>query len=126
MPLKLHNKALLLATIVFASFFVYNYSTHKTAFYGDALGYYRYLPSVFIYNNLISQEALPKNKGINPNILLYTNPVKDTEDTSKIIIVQYTYGIAILGVPFFFIAHLYELARGGNPNGYSASYDLLI
>lgn len=126
MPSKLHNRILLLITVLFTSFFVANYSSHKVMFYGDALGYYSYLPSAFIYNNLVSYAPLPRDKGISEYVLSYTKPRREETDTSKIIINQYTYGVALMEAPFFYLAHLFELARGGSANGYSDAYDRMI
>lgn len=127
MPLKRSNRIILLVGILFTSFFVFRYLTHKTTFYGDAAGYYRYLPSLFIYHDLTTFAPLPRDRGLNDMVLNYDpSPPKVPGDTLSKPINQYTYGIALLEAPFFFVAHLYELARGSMANGYSDSYELAI
>jgi hypothetical protein len=51
----------------------------------------------------------------------YGSARKDPNDTTKYIINQYTYGVALMEAPFFAVAHMYELA-----NGYTGAYEWLI
>ncbi len=121
MPAKRFNRLLLLATLIFALIWGILFSGHKTVFYGDSNGYYRYLPAAFIYHNLISQTPLPADRGIPGDILYFNRVLRD--DKGKPIINQYTYGIALMEAPFFFAAHAWELARGTQANGFTKAYD---
>ena len=92
-------------------------------FYGDALGYYMYLPVTFIYDNHTTIEKLPADKEINPFIIRYMEQQGEAARTPKgYALNQYTYGVALLELPFFFIAHAGEKLTGGRANGYSESY----
>lgn len=125
MPVKKINRVVVLLTILFSSFFAVKFINHKITFYGDAAGYYLYLPSTFIYHNLTNYEPYPDDRGITSNIMNYeyANPHRNEKDT---LFNQYTYGVALLEAPFFFVAHMYELATGGAANGFSFSYEMLI
>ena len=92
-------------------------------FYGDALGYYMYLPSTFIYHNHTSIEKLPEDRGIRPFIHSYAAQIGSGQRTPKgYVLNQYTYGIALMEAPFFFLAHGFEKLRGSQANGFSESY----
>ncbi len=96
-------------------------------FYGDALGYYTYLPATFIYHNHKSIERLPPDRGIRPFIHGYMAQIGSGQRTPKgYVLNQYTYGVALMELPFFAAAHLLELARKSEANGFSASYRLAI
>lgn len=91
--------------------------------YGDALGYYFYLPSAFIYHNLDSIAKLPDNRKIDGDIFYYANEMKRLCTTPKgRVLDQYTFGIAFLEAPFFFAGHLYAKITGQVDNGFSKPY----
>ncbi len=71
--------------------------------FSDPMGYYQYLPAVFIDQNLKDME--------------YTVPLENGNMLSVFHI-----GVAILQLPFFLIAHLIVLISGGEANGYSSIY----
>jgi hypothetical protein len=71
--------------------------------FSDPMGYYQYLPAVFIDHNLKDME--------------YTVPLENGNMLSVFHI-----GVAILQLPFFLISHLIVLISGGEANGYSAVY----
>ncbi len=94
--------------------------------YGDALGYYMYLPATFIYNNVDMMYDLPKDKGIDGEILWYADQMKQNKSGTGKEVNQYTYGIAFLEMPFFFIAHIIERIQGHEGTGFTHIYaDLL-
>lgn len=96
-------------------------------FYGDALGYYMYLPNTFIYQNHKSVERLPQDRGIRPFIHNYAAQMGSGQRTPKgYVLNQYTYGTALMEMPFFFIAHAWEKLRGSVANGFSESYRMAI
>src|ERR1700722_12478397 len=102
---RLLNAAILLVAGVTSVSFAINYSLRSTSFYGDALGYYMYLPATFIYHNLGAIGQLPKDKGIDDGILWYASHIKDQPTPTGRPLDQYTYGIALMEAPFFFVAH---------------------
>jgi len=71
--------------------------------FSDPMGYYQYLPAVFIDHNLKDME--------------YTVPLENGNMLSVFHI-----GIAILQLPFFLISHLIVLISGGEASGYSSTY----
>lgn len=96
---------------VFANLIISN-NTRKEGkryvFWSDALGYYTYLPSLFIYHDIerntygsISPET---NKPVN----------------------KYTSGVATLELPFFLIAHTVAQMSEPDPNGMSETYEFCI
>ncbi len=120
------GKILFLVSVIFCLFVTGKYTSHKTVFYGDAAGYYMYLPSVFIYHNLTTFEPLPEDRGLSELVRSYSMPRIDPQDSSRFIINQYTYGVALTELPFFAAAHAYSLLTGGQANGYSAAYEWAI
>lgn len=125
MPVKPFNRIIVIFAILISAFFAERFLMHKTTFYGDSGGYYLYLPQTFIYHNLTNYQPYPRDRDIPPIALNYesANPVRNEKDT---LFNQYTYAVALFESPFFFIAHAYELATGGNANGYNGTYELLI
>ena len=71
--------------------------------FSDPMGYYQYLPAIFIDHNLKDME--------------YTVPLENGNMLSVFHI-----GIAILQLPFFLLSHLIVLISGGEANGYSSIY----
>ncbi len=121
---KTSTNILLALTILICCLFYFMQGQKSTVFYGDALGYYLYLPTTFIYNNTANPETLPTNKGID---LIVTNYVADMAaqlgKTEKGHLVnQYTYGTAFFELPFFWIAHVWEKITRMEANGFSETY----
>jgi hypothetical protein len=95
--------------------------------YGDALGYYLYLPSTFIYHNHKNITELPADRGITHYIIGAVAGTGEGRVSPKgYPLNQYTYGTALMEAPFFFIAHAWELATGAQANGFSTSYRAAI
>lgn len=113
-----------IVSIVFAS----GFGRKSYTFYGDGLGYYSYLPATFIYHNLKDISTLPEDKEIRYTVINDLNHLKNTTPRSPLgyTLVQYTYGVALMEAPFFFIAHAYEKLNGLPANGYSDTYNTLI
>lgn len=122
------NWCIILITLVISFAFFIKHGKESYTFYGDALGYYTYLPSAFIYHNFKAIEWLPKDKQIEQPILDYVERYKTEGKRSPkgYYINQYTYGIALTELPFFCIAHAYEKVKGLPANGYSTTYHYLI
>lgn len=94
-----------------------NINSHnwKNTISSDVKGYYTYLPSVFIYNDL-------KLDYINKNIDKFKDKIwfRITPDRNRVI--QFTYGLSFLYVPFFLIAHLFSIIFDYDTSGYSDIY----
>lgn len=116
------------ATILVCLLFYNFYGKKSYTFYGDALGYYLYLPSTFIYHNLQSIEQLPTDKQIDQSVIHYTQSIPNLNPKSPTgyYVNQYTYGVALMELPFFAIAHFYEKVNHLEANGYSSNYMWLI
>ncbi len=115
-------------TVLICAVFFTRHCKDSIMFYGDALGYYTYLPATFIYQNLTSIEQLPADSTIHPSVREHANTLKvEGLHTPKGYIVdQYTYAVALMESPFFFAAHAWEKITGGRANGYSYSYTVAM
>jgi len=126
---KLFKWLVVSITIIISVLFASYYGVRRGTFYGDALGYYIYLPATFIYGNLAHVDSLPDNKNIPEGILndIRTRPANQAASVvNGHFINQYTYGVALLEAPFFLSAHLYESVTGKDANGYSETYNYAI
>jgi hypothetical protein len=114
----------LFAGIVAVSFIFFNqYANKKSVFYGDALGYYSYLPTFFIHHNVGTWEKLPSDSTIPANVVDYLHDIEYSFPRSpkEKVVIQYSYGVALLYAPFFLVAHLLDPAE--TPNGYTIIYE---
>lgn len=82
----------------------------KTIISSDGLGYYNYLPAIFINDNL---DDLPYNPS-------FTNNVEGR------IVNKYFVGTALLNVPFFMIAHTIAINSNYETDGFSAPYQFMV
>ncbi len=129
MTLRLKTTARLLwiVTLVCSVAFYARWGRDAYSFYGDALGYYLYLPSTFIYHNHKQVEVLPEGRGIRPFIRRSVAGTSEGRRSPKgHVVYQYTYGVALLEAPAFLVAHAWELTRGGPANGFSAPYQVAV
>ncbi len=96
--------------------------------YGDAMGYYYYLPAVFIYHNPVTFYEFPAGAVTEDNVLSHVDQLKrEGWRTPKgYIINQYTYGVSLMELPAFAVAHLYARLSGAKANGFSPPYVLAI
>ncbi len=126
LKLKLAYGLCAMALAVSALYYA-NYGQEGYSFHGDALGYYFYLPTTFIYHNFKSIEELPADRQIRPFILSCAKGMSANQRSEKgYLIYQYTYGMAAMELPFFLVAHGIELARGSPANGFSETYQTAI
>ncbi len=124
---KLFHTLLIVVPVAVAAWFMVQYGKTGNTFYGDAQGYYMYLPATFIYHNHTAGYQLPRDKDIPSSVIWYVDMMQSGTRTAKgHILNQYTYGVALMEAPFFFIAHSCELLKGGNANGYSTVYENAI
>ena len=104
------QSSLLIVAIVVSISFYAKYGHKSYPFYGDSLGYYLYLPSTLIHHNLKNIESLPTDKGIDPSIFFYSSNIPNLNPKSPtgFYVNQYWYGVALMELPFFAVAHTYE------------------
>ncbi len=119
---------ILVMTLSICLVFFIRHGKESATFYGDALGYYAYLPTTFIYHNFNSIENPAEDQGIDSIVLDYfkSNRQYSRRSPKGFYIIQYTYGIALMESPFFLGAHLCEKISGGNANGYNNTYSRSI
>ena len=55
--MKWLNYFLIAFSLFFSIFFFEKFGKHNNIFYGDALGYYSYLPTTFIYHNVTNLDS---------------------------------------------------------------------
>lgn len=125
MQRKVFSIVIILAVIVSGVVFMAKYNKGHDVFYGDSLGYYVYLPATFIFNNLQDMDQLPEEDSLGNGVYYYVNTMKSAGRAigQEHWVNQYTYGIALMELPFFLGAHLYEKAAGLPATGYSKSYN---
>jgi hypothetical protein len=118
---------LAISLLISVKFFI-NHGRHAYTFYGDALGYYSYLPSAFIYHNYKAIDWLPTDKNIDQPVLDYVNVIKKEGIRSPkgYFINQYTYGVALMELPFFLMGHLQASIFTPYNNGYATIYHYWI
>jgi hypothetical protein len=120
-------KFLWIGALSFVVLFFAKWGRTSYVFYGDALGYYYYLPATFVYHNFHQIEKLPADRGLEHHVLHYAMEFEQNPRSPKgYLINQYTYGVALMELPFFAIAHGYEILTGGRANGFSESYQWMI
>lgn len=128
MPRKLFTILVFSATIALGFSFMVKYNPKRHIFLGDVMGYYVYLPAAIIYHNLRDMEQLPQDANLHDGIYYYTSLMKEysTEAGLDHWLNQYTYPVALMELPFFLAAHLYEKMVGLPANGYSNTYKIAI
>jgi hypothetical protein len=124
---KYRQAAYITITILLAVWFLNGYGRKSEYFYGDDLGYYMYLPGSFIQHNLRTQRELPPDSTYKESVRWYHDyTVAGWANEKGIVVNQYTYGVALMEAPFFFVAHAWQHLTGGNANGYSPPYEYAL
>jgi hypothetical protein len=126
-PLSLLAFILLTACILYGRMILPRWLTydHLSILSWDVFGYYLYLPAQFIYQDLgitdfsWLQQILDKYA---PTIGFY-QAYKGPDD---FYVMKYPMGMAILYIPFFFIAHLIAGVSGFPPDGFSQPYQISV
>ena len=111
----------------YTSFFFYpRFKQHgsEATIAWDVSGYYWYLPSVFIYNDL-------KHQSFKDSILNKYEPTgTDFQQAMKLdngnYVMKYSSGMAVMFLPFFTVAHLFAGPLGYARDGFSLPYQLGI
>ena len=124
---KTSTNILLAITILISCLFYSMHGRKSLVFYGDALGYYLYLPTTLIYNNIGNPETFPKDKGIDPVVTNYVADMSVLGKSQKGFFVnQYTYGTAFFELPFFATAHFIKKFSNIEADGFSKAYSNAI
>lgn len=115
-------------TILISALYVLREARNPIIIYGDAAGYYMYLPSVFIYHNPLSFYELPKDRVRESDVLWQMENIQlqGVRTEKGYVLNQYTYGVALMEAPFFFVAHGWALLSGSDANGFSPPYVLAL
>ena len=89
----------------------------------DARGYYAYLPATFIYKDLNFNffDSIEGKKYFDKNFYYDYRVVANGVTINK-----YWCGTSICEIPFFLTAHVFTLATGGDADGYSKLYPILM
>ncbi len=88
------------------------YFNWKSELWGDQVGYYVYLPALFIYN--FQADDFPEDINVKTG-----NGFKLVNDK---VFTKYPVGVAILQLPFFLLIHGLVYLLGGIPDGFSGLY----
>jgi hypothetical protein len=126
--MKRFSRIFFIVALIIGFVYTFFYGREKYTFYGDAVGYYSYLPSIFIYDNLGKVDSIPTDMQIPPDVewAMKNQRLTGVKSTSNYIINQYTCGMAILEWPFFMMAHFTAKILGEPANAYSWPYDYAI
>lgn len=118
---------LLIISVLF--FYRYQYSEFKSRSESkvttwDALGYYLYLPSIFIYHDVKEMkwfESIDKKYQLSGGVIYQYNKTKNGNQVFK-----YLGGVAIIETPFFFVGHYIAKHYGFEADGFSTPYQYSI
>lgn len=115
-------------TLIVGIVFLSAHKRHHDIYFGDSMGYYVYLPATFIYHNLQDMDWLPLEDSLGESVYKYVGEMKayGLAIGQEHWVNQYTYGIALMEMPFFLGAHLYEKLLGKQASGYSMTYNNAI
>lgn len=126
------NSLSLLACIVVSLFLLYHRGSHPglhsekplnvTAW--DAFGYYMYLPSILIYNDMTQLEWLPEADsayGLTGGTLYQSHRQENGNYVNK-----YLGGVSIMELPFFLIGHAIATITPFKADGFSPPYQYAI
>ena len=88
----------------------------------DGLGYYSYLPAIFIYNDY--EFAFTKSVSGKYEKMNFGDGFLKETDSGKVN--KYYLGLSILLLPFFLIAHFLAIILGLPADGYSQIYQISV
>ncbi|MEO6728632.1 MAG: hypothetical protein ABIM99_01795 [Candidatus Dojkabacteria bacterium] len=110
---------------VIATILVYALQFNAPPIRSDGIGYYSYLPSIFIHKDIsmksLMDERAQKYNAPTPDSWNGINRIKNGNYLDK-----YTMGEAVLMLPFFIAAHVLSIVFHQTPNGFTLFYQLLI
>lgn len=100
----------------------------RQVFYGDALGYYSYLPAFFIHHNLTHIQDTKEIESISAEVRGQIDswsmhyPINQKGNT----IIQYTYGLSLTNLPFFGLGSMASKLTGQAMDGYNKYFESAI
>jgi hypothetical protein len=95
----------------------FGYFNYQSTLWADRAGYYVYLPSAFIYGFKASE--FPQD--IEPK----TGYGFTLDKAKNKVLTKYTYGVALLNLPFFIVAHTYSSVKG-TADGFGPAYHKVV
>lgn len=111
-----------LVCIYFSFQFQAQYNNCEKIIKADGLGYYSYLPAIFIYNDYnfsFTKDISNKYEHMN----FGDGFLKETSEGK---VNKYYFGLSILWLPFFLIVHLLAIIFGLSADGYSIIYQISV
>ena len=112
---------------------VYFLGVRKAPVREDAVGYYAYLPAVFIYKDLnfdfLIDEDVPYTKGENSFERVFNPDEAEVMGFNEVeerrYIDKYPIGVALLLIPFFLVGHVLSVVFGEARDGWSFFYQYM-
>lgn len=120
------NMSIALPAIITIAALLFSYAqkSYKYNFItGDSYGYYAYLPTLF-YGNDFSYNHVKEKELSYFNAKYYNGYLNKTEEGKDVN--KYFSGVALLSIPFFFVAHILAPLFDYPQDGYSAIYQVLF
>ena len=105
-------------------FLINNYIGHVDVYINnDAIGYYDYLPSLFIRHDLIRKDIPDKN---NPALYRHIDNIWGYINYHDYKVDKYACGTAVLQLPFFAYAYTTTTLNGGTNDGYQRPFQVAV
>jgi hypothetical protein len=121
---------LIVILTIASAFFYKNWKTDWFNFNGDSLGYYSYLPAVFIHHDIDNLDLTTFHRVKTALNITKFEELHQDFHTGNIVngkrLILYTSGVAMLQTPFFLIAHAVAKPLGYEADGYSQPYKTAI
>ena len=122
--LRKYGNIIIGIALLYSFFQIYGFLDNKKSgiIRSDGLGYYSYLPAMFIHGDYTQSflEKAYKDNYKDGSIPEYMQIVNDRP------VDKYFFGVAVLIYPFFILAHLLSLLFGQVPDGYSIIYQYFV
>ncbi len=117
--------------VLILSMFYFSFWKTNSFKMGDAWGYYAYLPATFIHQDLenLDSSHVIRSKYAGLAILDKKDPFYYREaliGPKGKPVIKYTYGIALLESPFFFMGHIFAKITHTKQDGYSMPYIIAL
>lgn len=119
---KLLKKPLLvdIVVIIVLIFSINNYIVRDyTNIKSDGIGYYDYLPSIFIHGDLNRKDHSKKS---NPKLYERVSQIQNYLDYNERVVNKYPVGTAVLQTPFFYFTYLKHGDKNSLDDGYQDYY----
>lgn len=110
---------------IVAGFLVYALQLNSPPIRSDGIGYYSYLPSIFIHGD-ITMKSMMKERADK-----YNDPIPDSWNGVNLqkdgnFLDKYTMGVAVMMLPFFIPAHILSYIFNQTPNGFTLFYQAFL